>query len=284
MQEAADRLGVHYMTAYRYVRLGQLAAEKSGGTWRITVDALEELRSRASASRSGPPGRGRRRAPWAERLEHRLVAGDSRGSWGVVEAALTAGAELDDVYLDIVAPALTAIGRRWETGELDVAVEHRASVIAGRILGRLAPRFARRGRSRGTVLLGAPAGERHALPIALLADLVRGAGWEVSDLGSDVPAPSFARAASAVEDLRAVGVSMSTPETVPSGLEAIAALRSVVDGVPILLGGLAVVDEAHARSLGADGWAPDGRALVALLEALAPASGNGEVVEDGSGG
>ena len=119
-------------------------------------------------------------------------------------------------------------------------------------------------------MLGTPAGERHALPVALLADLVRGAGWEVSDLGCDVPAASFARTVADVEHLAAVGVSISTPECVVAGTETIAALRSVADSVPILVGGYAVRDEAHALALGADGWASDGRAVVALLDALAP--------------
>jgi excisionase family DNA binding protein len=267
LQEVADLLGVHYMTVYRYVRLGLLEASKVAGTWQVTPAALAVLRDRSTAVPASPV-RGRRRAPWAERLEHRLVAGDARGSWSVIEAALAAGAELDEVYLEIVAPALRTIGRRWAEGTLDVAVEHRASVITGRLLGRLGPRFHRRGRSRGTVVLGAPAGEHHALPLALLADVVRGRGWDVSDLGADVPARSFARTAAATQQLRAVGVSISTPESMRAGEETIAALRRSLDGVPILAGGHAVVDEAHARAIGADGWAPHGRAVVALLDAL----------------
>jgi excisionase family DNA binding protein len=267
LQEVADLLGVHYMTVYRYVRLGLLEADKVAGTWQVTPAALAELRDRPVVAPASPV-RGRRRAPWAERLEHRLVAGDARGSWSVIEAALAAGAELDEVYLDIVAPALRTIGQRWAEGALDVAVEHRASVITVRLLGRLGPRFQRRGRSRGTVVVGAPAGEHHALPVALLADVVRGRGWDVSDLGADVPAGSFARTVAASERLRMVGVSISTPESMRTGEDTIAALRSALDGVPILAGGHAVVDEAHARAIGADGWAPHGRAVAALLESL----------------
>jgi excisionase family DNA binding protein len=267
LQEVADLLGVHYMTVYRYVRLGLLGADKVAGTWQVTPAALAELRDRPVVVPASS-ARGRRRAPWAERLEHRLVAGDGRGSWSVIEAALAGGAELDEVYLDIVAPALRTIGQRWAEGALDVAVEHRASVITVRLLGRLGPRFPRRGRSRGTVVVGAPAGEHHALPVALLADVVRGRGWDVSDLGADVPAGSFARTAAASERLRMVGVSISTPESMRTGEETIAALRSALDGVPILAGGHAVVDEAHARAIGADGWAPHGRAVAALLESL----------------
>ena len=70
-----------------------------------------------------------------------------------------------------------------------------------------------------------------------------------------------------------MGVSITTPEIVDSGVEVIAALRSGTDGVPILAGGLAIADEAHARALGADGWAPDGRAVVALLDVVAGGPG-----------
>ena len=83
LQEAADQLGVHYMTAYRYVRHGLLEAEKHGGTWQVSEEAVERFRSGDGA----PVTRGDR-APWAKRLEARLVAGDAAGSWGVVEAAL----------------------------------------------------------------------------------------------------------------------------------------------------------------------------------------------------
>ncbi len=169
---AAEALGVHYMTAYRYVRLGQLEAHKVGGTWQVSHVDLEAFQARPTVV-SGP----RQGAPWAQRFEHRLVAGDANGAWGVIEAALSGGAEFEEIYLDVVAPAMTSIGDRWALGELDVAIEHRASVMVTRLLGRLGHRFARRGRSRGTVVVGAPSGEFHSLPVAMAADwCVRTAG------------------------------------------------------------------------------------------------------------
>jgi excisionase family DNA binding protein len=276
LQEAAELLGVHYMTAYRYVRLGMLPAHKVDGVWRVRRSACEALRAagRDPPARDAPlVGAGRRRAPWAERLEARLMAGDLCGSWNVVEAALAAGAELDEVYLDIIAPAMVSIGRRWEAGEVDVAAEHRASGITLRLVGRLGPRFLRRGRSRGTLVLGAPAGEQHYLPVMLAADLLRSAGWVVADLGADVPAKSFVQAVSEVASLRAVGVSITATRALEAGAEAVRELRARVDHVPILVGGRAVRDREHAVALGADGWAADGRALVAMLDR--PAAGGG---------
>lgn len=273
LQEAADLLGVHYMTAYRYVRLGLLEAHKAGGTWRVEPAALDEFR-RGTVATVSPIGSGRRkRAPWAERLEQRLLAGDARGSWGVIEAALAAGAELDEVYLDVLAPALASIGSRWERGEIDISLEHRASGIATRLVGRLGPRFVRRGRSRGVVLVGSPSGERHALPVAMLADLVRHAGWEVFDLGADTPAASFAHAARTTPDLVAVGVSVMTSANLDAAAETLAALREVVEpSVLLVVGGGGVRDEVQARQIGADAFAADAAALVALLDDLATAS------------
>ncbi|MEL6892517.1 MAG: B12-binding domain-containing protein, partial [Actinomycetota bacterium] len=207
LQEAADALDVHYMTAYRYVRLGLLDARKVGGSWQVTADALEAFRAERD-DRSPDDGTTPRRgsqAPWAERFEARLVAGDGRGAWGVVEAAMAAGHDLDAVYLQVLTPAMVSIGDRWAAGELDVSIEHRASGIAMRIIGRLGHRFVRRGRSRGAVVVGAPPGEFHALPTAIISDLLRMRGWEVSDLGADVPIESLLFALGDVADVKAVG-------------------------------------------------------------------------------
>jgi excisionase family DNA binding protein len=265
LQEAADALGVHYMTAYRYVRLGLLDASKSGGTWRVRQSDLDAFRSSAT-NPVVVQGDGRRRAPWAGRLQARLIAGDSRGAWGVVEAALAAGADLEEVYVEVLGPAMAAIGAEWEAGQLDISVEHRATGIAMRIIGRLGPRFVRRGRTRGVVIVSAPAGERHSLPVAMLADLVRGQGWEVSDLGADCPDESLVHAAMAAPEVVAVGLSVTTASCLDAAASALAALRAACPGVLLVLGGRAVRDHDHAVGLGADAHAADGPHFVRLLE------------------
>jgi excisionase family DNA binding protein len=262
LQEAADLLGVHYMTAYRYVRLGVLSATKVGGTWQVAVADLAAFRDGAAPV---PEPGSRRRAPWANRLEARLVAGDARGAWGVVEAALAAGADLDEIYLDLISPAMRNIGIRWADGELDISVEHRATGIAFRLIGRLGPRFARRGRTRGTVVVGAPMGERHSLPVAMLSDLLRGEGWEVSDLGADMPIASFVGSVLSTPGLVAVGVSVTSVDCLPAAAELIEALLAAAPRVPVVVGGAAVRDAEHALLLGATAWAPSAAVLASLL-------------------
>lgn len=274
LHEAAEELGVHYMTAYRYVRLGVLPAVKVGGSWHVTRGDLEAFRAGGTAV--APVESTKRRAPWAARLESRLVAGDSSGAWGVVEAALAAGADLDEIYLDVITPAMRSIGARWAAGELDIAVEHRATGIAQRLIGRLGPRFARRGRTRGHVLIGSPAGERHSLPTSMLADLLRGEGWEVSDLGADMPTESFVSTAVNSPSLAAIGVSVSSPEGVAAAATLCAALREAVPGVAIVIGGNAVEGREHALALGATHYAGSAREFAEQLasgDAFTPRAG-----------
>lgn len=274
LHEVADELGVHYMTAYRYVRLGVMDATKSGGVWQVRRSELDRFREQAAASagsagRSATGGSRGRKAPWASRLEARLVAGDAPGSWSVIEAAMAAGAELDEIYLDVLTPAMVSIGERWAAGELDISVEHRATGIAMRIVGRIGPRFTRRGRSRGVVALGAPAGEFHALPVAMLGDLLRLRGWEVSDFGVDMPSESIAHVIRETNDLLAVGLSAMSSDNLPALAEACAAARAADPEVLVVVGGQAVVDDEHALALGAHARAGGGEEMHELLTAHA---------------
>ena len=199
-----------------------------------------------------------------------MVAGDEAGAWAVIEDALTAGATPAEVHLTLLIPCLASIGSRWESGDLSIAEEHRATGVAQRLVGRLGPRFARRGRKRGAVVLGAVAGELHALPNAMLADLTRGIGFEVIDLGANTPPESFVEIAQATPRLFAVVLGATTPGREGELARAVGALRDAGIHAPILVGGALVRDEKHARALGADGWTgPDGATAVDAIEGLA---------------
>ncbi len=261
LQEAAERLGVHYMTVYRYVRTGRLPAVKRGGEWRVEPAALERLRRVQEAPRRRRPPR----AGAAERLLDRLLAGDELGAWNVVESALASGAQPSEVHLDLVVPALRTIGEDWAAGRLSVADEHRASVVARRILGRLGVLFTRRGRKRACVVLGAVAGERHEIPGAIVADQLRAAGFDVVDLGADTPTESFVAAAHRYRPL-CVLISVTAPGHDAALRATVAALRAEAD-VALLVGGAAVPDERTARAVGSEAFTgTDARAVVAAVE------------------
>lgn len=272
LHDAARVLKVHYMTVYRYVRQGRLRATQVGREWRVERADLDEFRAGARDSARNSARAGSDATPpadWVARLEASLLAGDERGALGVVEAALAAGHDLYGAYLDVLSPALARIGARWAEGRLDIFEEHRATGIAQRIVGQLGPRFAPRGPRRGTVLIGAPAGEHHGLPISMTADLMRHEGWRVSDVGADMPAEAFAAAARRTDDLVAVCVGVTMPTALPAARATIAAVRRDTTDVPCFVGGAAVRSEGDALGLGAHRWASCPRDLVAALETLA---------------
>lgn len=269
LQEAARRLKVHYMTVYRYVRSGRLPARQEDGEWRLLLADVREF-SASRAARTAPAERAKRgrraAADWVGRFEHCLVTGDEVGAERLLDEALVSGHDLFSLYLEVVAPALVSIGARWERGELQIHEEHRASNIVARLFARVSARFAHRGPSRGSVVIGGPSGERHGLALTMVADLLRSRGWNVSDIGTDVPAASFAAAVEGVDRLRAVCIGVTLEESMSNAREAILAVKNVVPSdVTVVVGGAAIRDEASARRLGADAWASDPRTLVALL-------------------
>lgn len=249
------------MTAYRYVRLGLLPAAKSSGVWQVSRDDLDEF---VASSDTGPVAAGSP-APWSQRFEARLLEGDAQGAWGVVEAAMAAGADLGQIHLEVISPAMVNLGARWAAGEIDIAVEHQATVIVQRLLGRLSPKFSRRGRTRGAVVIGAPSGESHGLPTAILSDLLRLEGWDVIDLGPDSPASSFLFAGRRADHLVAIGVSVTHSDHLAQAAEVCADAAAAFPGVLKVLGGSAVRDLDHAHQLGADAWASSAQMFSELL-------------------
>ncbi len=269
LHEAAAELGVHYMTAYRYVRLGQLDAVKRSGTWRVSRAELDRFRAEPSEEPAERAPRGR--VDWGQRMHSRLVAGDAGGAWSVIESALAAGSTPARVYTEVISPALVNIGERWAAGELDISVEHRATGIVQRIIGRLGPQFVRRGRSRGSVVIGAPSGERHGLVVSMLSDLVRAAGWEVSDIGADSPASSFVSAARETRSA-AVVVSVTLADSLESCRDTVLAIREAEPDMPVIVGGRGIASRAVAASVGADHHSAGLDDLLDLLDQVAAGS------------
>lgn len=259
LQGAADLLGVHYMTAYRYVRTGRLPATQVDGTWHVRRSDLTLL------APSGRPGRAKRGSAttrsYDRGLTDQLVRGDEAQAWRVTQQALSSAYSAEDLYLEVLGPAMRRIGDEWAAGRVSVAEEHRASALMQRLIGRLGPLLTRRGRSRGAVVLGAPEDDHHSLASALVADVLRGRGFSVVDLGANTPPSSFAEAVSAANRLVATGVVVST--SIPDAeIVLVTTAIKAASAAPVLLGGVAIRDKDHADELGADAWTDSARAAI----------------------
>lgn len=245
------------MTAYRYVKLGLLYAEKQRGSWVISADDLTDFQNQT-------PDSPLEVEPGTMTLEDALIAGDEATAWRLVEASATSTSDPVSVHLDVLSPALRSIGQRWSEGELSIASEHKASAVANRIIARLGSHLTTPGRRRGTVIVGAAPGDVHSIPTAMFADLVRSFGVTVIDLGGSPDINSFLEAGKRYHDC-AVALSVTGPGHEASASETVVALRSVFSDIPIAVGGGAIRSEEHARSLGADLWHSDSRTAAKLI-------------------
>lgn len=262
LTEAAERLGVHYMTAYRHVRTGRLAASKKGGQWRVRPADLEP------AAASPPTQTSRPRANYQPLVQSRLIAGDEAGTWALINEALAGGAEPSEVHRLMIIPSMANVGQLWADGQLSVLEEHRATATVHRVLGRMTPMFRHRGRRRGSIILGTVPGDSHSTPTALLADLLADQSFEVVDLGANTPAECFIGAAAELDDLVAVGICAMVSEHLDQLGQVALHLRSADLGAAVLGGGAAVSfasDEWLAQHL--DGWSTDVDSALALFEA-----------------
>lgn len=104
LHEVAEILDVHYMTAYRYVRLGILPAEREGRSWRIRRDDLDVFMTKDE------PRTQRGEADWGDRFFNRVLAADEAGAWGVLEAAFSSGMTIPEAYPSLLSPTMRRIG------------------------------------------------------------------------------------------------------------------------------------------------------------------------------
>jgi excisionase family DNA binding protein len=272
LSEAAKRLGVHYMTAYRYVRTGVLEARQLHDKWMITEAELRKFQRAAEKSGLRTP-RGKSARNRLSRLLARLVEGDERGAWAILEEALVSGMTTEEVVLDLLGASLAEIGNLWSDSKVSIAQEHCATQTATRILGRMSQLFSHRGRTKGSVVIATPPGERHALPLTLAGLLLKRAGFKVKDLGSDLPAEELTSALFELNDLVAVAIGVTCHGLDQSVAKSLSAARRGLRarGSPalVLAGGAGISDERHARSLGADRFSGhDARELLQALSTL----------------
>jgi len=152
---------------------------------------------------------------------------------------------------------------------LDVAQEHRASKLVGRVIARLSPRFRTRGVKKGTIVLGSVQGDDHELGGTMVADLLRSEGFAVDDLGSNVPTSSFVHACT--ESDRLIGVAIASYlESNDDQIRAAIAAIATTTAVPIVLGGPGIRDEDHAQNLGATAHAPTASEAIAFFSSNKP--------------
>jgi len=193
LRGAADTLGVHYQTAYGWVRQGLLPARKIGRGYQIRDEDVAAFAARRRLGQQPVrPIHVRDWAAQAGRLYAALADGEETLARQRLER-LAGGVTITDLCDHLIAPALRQIGDDWAAGRVSIAQEHRAAAICERLICALARQPG--GRPRGVAVVTTPPGERHALPALMAAVCLRGERWLVHHLAADLPADEVTRLA-----------------------------------------------------------------------------------------
>jgi 5-methyltetrahydrofolate--homocysteine methyltransferase len=203
------------------------------------------------------------------RISDALQQGDDQQVATLTSEALRSGIVAGEILDRGLVAGMNVVGERFRVRDIflpDVLLAARA-MYAG--LGLLKPHLASAGvASRGKIVIGSVQGDLHDIGKNLVGILLKGAGFEVIDLGHDVAPEAFVEAAES-QGAPLIGMSALLTTTMPRMREVVdlvrrrglgGRIRTIVGGAP--------VNSDFAREIGADDYACDAATAVERVRTL----------------
>ena len=187
-------------------------------------------------------------------IKNAIVAGQNAIVMEKVEAALKQGLNPVDILNSGMVDAMAEVGQSFERGESFVPEMLLAARAMQSGLTILRPSLVKADfKATGKVAIGTVKGDLHDIGKNLVSMMLEGAGFEILDLGVDVPPEKFVEAVKNGAGVVALSALLTT--TMPNMKVTIEALKTagLRDNVKVIVGG-APVTEAYARQIGADGF------------------------------
>jgi len=198
-----------------------------------------------------------------------VEAGKGKLVAGLVQEALDAGAAPAEV-LDAMIGAMGVIGDKFKANEIFVpemlvaarAMQKGVAVIKPLLAGDNSTVV-------GKAIIGTVSGDLHDIGKNLVCMMIESAGFEITDLGVDVPKEKFIEAVKADPSINLVCLSALLTTTMPAMKETAEALieAGVKEQAKILVGG-APITQAFADEIGADAYAPDAASAAEMAKEL----------------
>lgn len=203
-----------------------------------------------------------------EDIFQKVTQGKAPQTKDLVEAALADGVEIDDI-ISTMNSAMEEVGRKFSKNEIflpEMMVAARAmktgmEVIEPLIIGKTIAK-------QGKILLGTIKGDLHDIGKNLAGMMFRGAGFEVVDIGIDVPKEAFLEAVRR-ESPDIVGICALLTTVLKELEEATSFLRENSGDLSFkIMAGGAAVDAGYAERIGVDGYADDAGEAVQVAKRL----------------
>jgi 5-methyltetrahydrofolate--homocysteine methyltransferase len=198
-------------------------------------------------------------------LYQSVLTGDAKTARATTDKALANGVDPLKLVQDFMMPAMAEVGRRFECNEYFVPELLLAARAMKAALDPIRPLLAARGaKPAGRVVMGTVKGDMHDIGKNLVIAMLQGGGYEVTDLGVDVPPEKFIQRINE-ENPDIVAMSALLTTTLPAMKTAIEAFKQagVRDKVKIIVGG-APLTQKYADEIGADGYSETAAGAVAL--------------------
>ncbi len=214
--------------------------------------------------------------PQIESFSSLLLAGDNDGVAGFLDALRARGMSVEQIYLDLLAPAARHLGDLWSADICDFTQVTIGVWRMQQMLHELAPAFLsesrQREQSRRAVMVPAP-GDQHSFGMTMVADFFRRAGWKVWSGAPEGGRDAVSEMLRVVRTkfVSVVGFSMSNERRLDALAGAIRLVRreSRNPGIGVLVGGPTFIARPDLVALvGADATAVDGRQAVLQAKKL----------------
>jgi 5-methyltetrahydrofolate--homocysteine methyltransferase len=207
--------------------------------------------------------------PLIQSIQENVINGQKAPVESLVRQALDAKLPPDEILNTGLIAAMKEVGARFEAGDFYVPEMLIAARAMQAGLAILKPHLVSGGiQSAGRVVIGTVKGDLHDIGKNLVSMMLEGAGFEIVDLGTDVPPEKFI-AAIKENNAGLLGMSALLTTTMSNMKLVLAALKEagVREQVKVMIGG-APVTESFAKEIGADGYAPDASRAVTLAKSL----------------
>jgi 5-methyltetrahydrofolate--homocysteine methyltransferase len=191
------------------------------------------------------------------------------GAKELTEAAIQAGITPGTIILEGLTAGMNVVGEKYEAKEYFIPDMLASAEATGIAMEILEPHLAKAGvSSKGKVVVATVKGDLHDIGKNIVSLLLKGAGYEVIDLGNDIPPERIVEVVRQ-ENPDFLGLSALLTTTMKMMGETINSLREagLRDRVKVLVGG-AAVSQDFADEIGADGYGTDGFHAVRLVEEL----------------
>ncbi len=193
-----------------------------------------------------------------KQIAEKIIEGEVEDTVALVEDALTDGITARNILNDGLLAGMDIVGQRFRDDEMFIPEVLMCAEAMSKAMNVLEPIFAASGEQAPVkVAVGTVKGDIHDIGKNMVITMLRGAGYNVTDLGIDLPAEIFVEEAKKGE-ISVLGMSALLTTTIPYMKTVIDALKEagVRNSVKIIVGG-AVVTQEFADEIGADLYAPD---------------------------